>query len=192
VKRSTAEGVAKRFNQEQAAKAPLLAWAGLTPTTTADAVQDRALAREARRLTLDAEMAYAHVDYSVRADWHRYVVWTLVDAETFGLLTEWADRPRWGGAFMRLHRWRTAAELAMAGGLLVTMVRSPELLKTLVGAVQGWLASQHGRSVELQIGGDTLKVGGLSAAEQRRLIDEALADVDLSTLVPRATEGEKA
>jgi hypothetical protein len=64
-----------------------------------------------------------------------------------------------------------AAELAMVGGLLVTMVRSPELLKTLVGAVQGWLASQHGRSVELQIGGDTLKVGGLSAAEQRRLID---------------------
>jgi hypothetical protein len=115
VKRSDAEGVAKRYNRGQAEKAPLLAWAGLTPTTTADAVQERALAREALRFELDAEMAYTHVDYSVRADWHRYVVWTLVDAETFGHLTEWADRPRWGGAFMRLHRWRTAAELAMAG-----------------------------------------------------------------------------
>ena len=59
----------------------------------------------------------------------------------------------------------------MVGSLLVTMARSPELLKTLVGAVQGWLSSQHSRSVELQIGGDTLKVGGLSAAEQGRLID---------------------
>jgi len=32
----------------------------------------------------------------------------------------------------------------------------------------------------------------LDEAEQRRLIDDALADVDLSNLVPNATEGEKA
>jgi hypothetical protein len=32
----------------------------------------------------------------------------------------------------------------------------------------------------------------LDQAEQRRLIDEALADVDLSTLVPQTPEGEKA
>src|SRR5687768_741900 len=64
-----------------------------------------------------------------------------------------------------------SAEIAMVGGLLVTLVKSPELLKTVVGVVQGWLAGQPARTVEVQIGGDTLKVGGLSPAEQRRLID---------------------
>ncbi|HEY3082262.1 MAG TPA: hypothetical protein VGM69_20445 [Chloroflexota bacterium] len=64
-----------------------------------------------------------------------------------------------------------AADVMVLGSLLVTLVRSPELIKTVVGVVQGWLAGQHARTVELQIGGDTLKVGGLSSAEQRRLID---------------------
>jgi hypothetical protein len=64
-----------------------------------------------------------------------------------------------------------SADVMMVGSLLVTLTRSPDLLKTLVGVVQGWLAGQHACGVELQIGGDTLKVSGLSSAEQRRLID---------------------
>src|SRR5262245_59397413 len=64
-----------------------------------------------------------------------------------------------------------SADLMMIGSLLVTLARSPELLKTVVGVVQSWLAGQTARAVELQIGGDTLKVSGLSSAEQRRLID---------------------
>ena len=40
-----------------------------------------------------------------------------------------------------------------------------------IGVVQSWLAGQQARAVELQIGGDTLKVSGLSSDEQRRLID---------------------
>ena len=62
-------------------------------------------------------------------------------------------------------------EAIALGSLLVTLAPSSELLKTVVGVVQGWLAGQHARSVELQIAGDSLKVGGLSAAEQQRLID---------------------
>lgn len=115
MKRSDAEGVAKRYNRGQAAKAPLLAWAGLTPTTTADAVQERALHRDAQRFFLDAEWAYADVNRSVLADWHRYVVWSLVELETFERVAAWIDASRWGGASMRLHRWRAAAERAMAG-----------------------------------------------------------------------------
>jgi hypothetical protein len=64
-----------------------------------------------------------------------------------------------------------AVEAMVLGSLLVTLARSPELLKGIVGVVQNWLASSRARTVELQIAGDTLKVGGLSAAEQRRLID---------------------
>jgi hypothetical protein len=64
-----------------------------------------------------------------------------------------------------------AVDAMVLGSLLVTLARSPELLKGVVGIVQNWLAGTRARTVELQIGGDTLKVGGLSAAEQRRLVD---------------------
>ena len=64
-----------------------------------------------------------------------------------------------------------AAEAIVLGSLLVTMARSPEVLKRLVGGVQDWLTRDRSRAVELQIGGDTLKVSGVSSAEQRRLID---------------------
>lgn len=37
--------------------------------------------------------------------------------------------------------------------------------------IQDWLAGSRARTVELQMGGDTLKVGGLSATEQKRLVD---------------------
>ena len=95
MKRSAAEGAAKRYNREQAKKAPLLAWAGLTPTTTADAVLERAQAREAQRFYIDAEWAYAESARSFLADWHRYVVWTLVELEAFeitDLMDEDSDR----------------------------------------------------------------------------------------------------
>jgi hypothetical protein len=56
------------------------------------------------------------------------------------------------------------------GGLLVTLTKSPEVLKLIVGVVQSWLAGHQGRSVELQIAGDTLKVTGVSSDQQRQLI----------------------
>jgi hypothetical protein len=64
-----------------------------------------------------------------------------------------------------------AAELAVLGGLLVSLAKSPETLKAVVGAVQGWLAGQRARSVEIEVDGDVLKVNGISSAEQQRLID---------------------
>ena len=56
------------------------------------------------------------------------------------------------------------------GGLLVTLGKSPELLKMVTSVVQSWMAGRQGRSVELQIAGDTLKLTGVSSAEQRQLI----------------------
>jgi hypothetical protein len=64
-----------------------------------------------------------------------------------------------------------AADAMALGSLLVTLAQSSELLKGVVGVIQNWLAGNRARSVELQIAGDTLKVSGLSSAEQRRLID---------------------
>jgi hypothetical protein len=64
-----------------------------------------------------------------------------------------------------------SADVMVIGSLLVTLGRSPEVLKAVLGVVQGWLAGRRAGAVEMQIGGDTLKVSGLSSAEQRRLID---------------------
>jgi hypothetical protein len=64
-----------------------------------------------------------------------------------------------------------AVDAMVLGSLLVTLARSPEVLKGVVGVIQNWVAGSRARSVELQIAGDSLKVGGLSADEQWRLID---------------------
>jgi hypothetical protein len=64
-----------------------------------------------------------------------------------------------------------AADVVAIGGLLVTLAKSGDTLKLLVGFIQSWLHAQPARSVELQIEGDTLKLSGVSSAEQARLID---------------------
>jgi hypothetical protein len=63
-----------------------------------------------------------------------------------------------------------AADIMILGGLLVTLSKSPELLKMATGVVQSWVAGRPGRSVELQINGDSLKVTGISSDQQRELI----------------------
>jgi hypothetical protein len=64
-----------------------------------------------------------------------------------------------------------AVEVMALGGLLITLTKSPELLKMVASVIQSWVASRSGRSVEVQIAGDTLKVSGVSSEEQQRLIN---------------------
>ncbi len=61
---------------------------------------------------------------------------------------------------------------AVAGWLAVTL--GPTAAKAVVERVAAW-AGLQGRTVEISLGQDTLKVAGVSRAEQRRLIDEWLA-----------------
>ena len=63
------------------------------------------------------------------------------------------------------------ADVVAIGGLLVTLATSGDTLKLVVGLIQSWLHVQPARSVELQIAGDSLKLSGVSSAEQERLID---------------------
>ena len=63
-----------------------------------------------------------------------------------------------------------ALDVMVLGGLLVTLSKSPELLKMVTGVVQSWVTGRPGRSVELQINGDSLKVTGISSDQQRELI----------------------
>jgi hypothetical protein len=63
-----------------------------------------------------------------------------------------------------------AADILAVGGLLVTLARSGDTLKMLIGVIQSFLHAQPTRSVELQIAGDTLKMSGVSSTEQQQLI----------------------
>ena len=114
LQRSRAEGVAKRYNGEQAAKAPLFAWAGLTPTTDADAVLERQLAGETLKFWTEVRQGEVDAAMSFRADGQRFVVWQLVASAVFERVAAWADHVH-GPVYCRLHAWRQAAERATAG-----------------------------------------------------------------------------
>ena len=61
-------------------------------------------------------------------------------------------------------------DVMLIGSLLVTLSKSPELLKMVVGTVEAW-AGRNRCSIELQIGGDSLKVSGISSDQQQQLIN---------------------
>ena len=64
-----------------------------------------------------------------------------------------------------------AADVLAIGGLLVTLARSGDTLKMLLRVIQSFVHAQPTRSVELQIAGDSLKMSGVSSAEQQQLIE---------------------
>jgi len=66
-----------------------------------------------------------------------------------------------------------AVDGAVIGTLVLTLATSPELLAGVAGVVSAWLRrNPAGRTAEVVIGGDTIKLTGLDAAQQNRLIDE--------------------
>jgi hypothetical protein len=68
-----------------------------------------------------------------------------------------------------------ALELLAGGALLVSVSKSPELLKAVFGVIQGWVSARPGRTVELNVNGNSLKMTGVTAADQERLIDAFIA-----------------
>jgi hypothetical protein len=64
-------------------------------------------------------------------------------------------------------------ELAALGALLVSVTQS-ELLAPVLAAIRSWLGGSPQRSIKLELEGDTLELTGISATEQRRLVDEWL------------------
>jgi hypothetical protein len=60
--------------------------------------------------------------------------------------------------------------LTLLGCLVVTLMKSPEAVKAVTGAVQSWMAQHQTHTIELQVDGDVLKVTGPSTVEQQQLI----------------------
>jgi hypothetical protein len=66
-----------------------------------------------------------------------------------------------------------AFEVAAVGALLVSLGKSADGLRAVVGAVRVWLARGDGvrRTVRLELGGDVLELSEATAADQQRLIE---------------------
>jgi hypothetical protein len=64
-----------------------------------------------------------------------------------------------------------AGDAFAIGGLIVSLVASPELLKGAIGTIQSWLAARSGKTVELELGGDKIKLTGLTSDQQQRFIE---------------------
>lgn len=62
-------------------------------------------------------------------------------------------------------------ELLALGTLLVTLTKSAGGLTAVAKTVQTWLTGQHGRTVKLQLDGDTIELTGASSRDQERLVD---------------------
>jgi hypothetical protein len=67
-----------------------------------------------------------------------------------------------------------AKGLADLAGWLVVQFGTLDGLRAAVAAVRGW-TSRTGRTVEISIGGDALKVTGVTSQQQTELIDAWLA-----------------
>ena len=61
-------------------------------------------------------------------------------------------------------------DLLSVGTLLVTVIQAAGGLQAVAGVVQAWLSGQPDRSVTLTIDGDSIVAGGLSGADQARLV----------------------
>ena len=66
-----------------------------------------------------------------------------------------------------------AFEAAAVGALLVSLGKSADGLRAVVGAVRAWLGRGVGtrRTVRLELGGDVLELSEATVADQQRLIE---------------------
>jgi hypothetical protein len=58
----------------------------------------------------------------------------------------------------------------LAGTLVITLSNSAVLV-AVVGVLRAWVSRGSGRKVKMQVGSDSIEVGGLSAQDQDKLIE---------------------
>jgi hypothetical protein len=65
--------------------------------------------------------------------------------------------------------------MAAIGALVVEITHSSTMLAAVIGVVQSWLGNRKGRSIKLELEGDSIEVSGISAGDQRELIAAFIA-----------------
>ena len=66
-------------------------------------------------------------------------------------------------------------ELAELGALVVSFGQAVPALGQVLAAIRGWITRSPNRTVEITLDGDTLKVGGISESQQRKVIKDWMA-----------------
>jgi hypothetical protein len=64
-------------------------------------------------------------------------------------------------------------DMAVVGGLLVTLGQAAHALGPVLGAIQAWLSRSPGpaRTIRVELAGDVLEISQASSTEQQRLVD---------------------
>jgi hypothetical protein len=65
-----------------------------------------------------------------------------------------------------------ALDVASIGALLVTLSSSSELMSRVVSVLRAWADRRGGRSVEITVGSNSIRLIGASKAQQDRLIEQ--------------------
>jgi len=65
--------------------------------------------------------------------------------------------------------------LPAIGTLLIGVLHSSPVIAAVTGTLQSWLSRRPGRTMELTLDGDTIKVTDISAEDQRRLLNAWIA-----------------
>lgn len=86
--------------------------------------------------------------------------------ELLGLDVERADPVASGDA----PNGTRGVEALALGALLVRLAGRPDTLMSLVRGIRGWLASNRGRSVRIEVDGDMLELSDASPEDQDRLV----------------------
>lgn len=68
-----------------------------------------------------------------------------------------------------------SGELAVLGGLVITMLQTPQLFQAMFGVLGSWLGGRSGRTVKVTLDGDTLELTGASEDERRAVVEAWLA-----------------
>ena len=64
-----------------------------------------------------------------------------------------------------------AGEIISWETLIITLAASGGIISTLINFILGWVKRNEGRGVTLELNGNKLEVTGLSASEQKELIE---------------------
>lgn len=70
---------------------------------------------------------------------------------------------------------KDAGQLISGGQILLSLLASGGVLATLIASTQGWLLRNVGKEVEIDLGGDKLRLKGISSAAQDKLVEVFLA-----------------
>jgi hypothetical protein len=63
-----------------------------------------------------------------------------------------------------------SGDVAQLGALVVTLLATPGLLSAVTATVADWVRRRAGRSVELTLDGDTIRLDAASASQQQQLV----------------------